>query len=48
MTEKTEKETKIEIKSWSGTVLYTSSKSTIKEAVEGANLRDANLGGANL
>ena len=44
---------KIEIKSNDGSILYTSEKATIKEAVEeavenGANLRDADLSGADL
>ena len=49
---------KIEIKSIGGSILYTSEKATIKEAVEeavenyanlrGANLRSANLSSANL
>jgi len=44
---------KIEIKNIDGDVIYTSSKPTLKEAVEeavkrGANLSRADLGGANL
>ena len=42
------KEKKIEIKSRSGDVIYTSSKTTIKEAVEEAVASEANLSGANL
>ena len=52
------KRAKIEIKHWSGSVLYTSKKTTLKEVLIeakecganliGANLRDANLIGANL
>ena len=50
---KEKKEVGIEIKTYLGAVLFKSSKTTIKEAVEeavskGANLRDANLTGANL
>jgi hypothetical protein len=46
-------EVKLEIKSWSGRVLFSSTKSTIKEAVieavkSGADLSDANLSGADL
>ena len=48
-----EKETKLEIKTFGGSVLFSSTKTTIKEAVEeavsgGANLRGANLRGADL
>ena len=53
-----EKETKLEIKTFGGSVLFSSTKTTIKEAVEeavsggaylgGANLEDADLGGADL
>ena len=53
-----EKETKLEIKTFGGSVLFSSTKTTIKEAVEeavsggaylgGANLRGADLRGANL
>ena len=44
---------KIEIKTCAGSILYTSEKATLREAVieavgEGANLCDANLRGANL
>ena len=40
--------TKIEIKSFWGTVLFTSEKETIKEAVVDAVLRGADLRGADL
>jgi len=53
-----EKETKLEIKTFGGSVLFSSTKTTIKEAVEeavsegadleGADLRDADLRGADL
>ena len=56
--EKEKSEKKIEIKTFGGSVLFSSTKETIKEVVEeavtqganlgGANLRDANLGGADL
>ena len=46
--EKEEKKVGIEIKTVMGSVLFKSSKTTIKEAVEDADLRGANLGGANL
>ena len=44
---------KIEIKTCAGSILYTSEKATLREAVieavgEGANLRNADLSGANL
>ena len=50
---KEKKEVGLEIKTYLGTVLFKSTKTTIKEAVEeavseGANLTDANLSGANL
>ena len=50
---KEKQEVGLEIKSYLGSVLFKSSKTTFKEAVEeaverGANLRDADLIGANL
>uniref|UniRef100_A0A6M3Y573 Pentapeptide repeat-containing protein n=1 Tax=viral metagenome TaxID=1070528 RepID=A0A6M3Y573_9ZZZZ len=50
---KEEKKVGIVIKTLTGSVLFKSSKTTIKETVEkaveeGANLRDADLGGADL
>ena len=49
---KVKEEKKIEIKTFGGTVLYSSSKTTIKEAIieavgKSANLEDAYLEGAN-
>ena len=45
---KEKKEVGLEIKTYLGTVLFKSSKTTIKEAVEEAVSKDANLGSANL
>ena len=45
---KEKKQTKIEIKTLTGAVLFQSTKETIKEAVEEAVSQDANLEGANL
>jgi uncharacterized protein YjbI with pentapeptide repeats len=51
--EETKAEVKLEIKSWSGRICFSSTKSTIKEAVieaveSGADLIDANLSDADL
>jgi len=45
---KEKKEVGLEIKTYLGTVLFKSSKTTIKEAVEEAVSKDADLSGANL
>ena len=45
---KEKKEVGIEIKTYLGTILFKSSKTTIKEAVEEAVSKDANLTGADL
>jgi uncharacterized protein YjbI with pentapeptide repeats len=46
--EETKSEVKLEIKSWSGRICFSSTKSTIKEAVIEAVVSDANLSGADL
>jgi uncharacterized protein YjbI with pentapeptide repeats len=46
--EETKSEVKLEIKSWSGRICFSSTKSTVREAVIEAVESEANLSGANL